>query len=112
MPRPKTAALIAADPERGVRITSPGLEDTPERETILRGSLAVESLPLLKVDHTYQRELLRPSTNRDIQRAIDMGVDLPDLTLGMRGDRVHHGHNRRDRPARPGVHHRWPAAAT
>lgn len=87
MAKSKASALINVDPDSGVRITSPSLEDTPDRDTILRGSIAPESLPFLRVDHTYQRELLRPSTNRDIQRAVDMGVDLPDLTLGMRGDR-------------------------
>lgn len=84
--KPKASAVIYAETE-GVRITSPGLEDTPERETILRGSVALESLPLLKIDKYYQRELLSNSSNRQIQRAIDMGVDLPDISLGMRGSR-------------------------
>lgn len=85
-PKPKKEALIYVDPE-GVKITSPGLQDDPERDTILRGSVAPESFPLLKIDKFYQRELLSTEKNRDIQRAIDMGGDLPDVVLGMRGDR-------------------------
>lgn len=85
--KPKTSALINADPSTGIRITSPGLEDTPERETVLRGSVDISCLPRLKIDRYYQREQLTPETNRRIKQAVEMGVDLPDITLGMRGDR-------------------------
>lgn len=86
MARSKTQALLNAGTD-GVRITNPSLEDTPEYETILRGGLDIASLPLLKIDKYYQRELLSPAINRRIQQAIVMGADLPDITLGMRGDR-------------------------
>lgn len=87
MARPKTQALLNADPQGGVRITNFGLQDTEDRETILRGNVDIDSLPRLKIDHYYQREMLSAGVNRKIQQAINMGVDLPDITLGMRGDR-------------------------
>lgn len=75
-------------PPEGVRILRPSLDDEEGGETILRGLIDLQSLPLLRVDY-YQREQLSQKANRNIQRAIDTGSPLPDITLGMRGDRFH-----------------------
>lgn len=75
-------------PPEGVRILRPSLDDEEGGETILRGLIDLQSLHLLRVDY-YQRERLSQKANRNIQRAIDTGSPLPDITLGMRGDRFH-----------------------
>lgn len=80
-------AKAAAKPTpEGVRILRPSLDDDEVGETILRGLIDLRSLPLLRVDY-YQREKLSTKANRNIQRAIDMRSPLPDITLGMRGDK-------------------------
>lgn len=70
----------------GIRILRPSLDDAEGNETVLRGILDLSTIHLLRIDH-YQRERLGARANRNIQRAIDMNVPLPDITLGMRGDR-------------------------
>lgn len=76
---------MAAKKYEGVRITRPSLDDI-KKETVLRGVISVDTMRYLRYDH-YQRERLPSSTNREITRALEAGIALPDITLGMRGDR-------------------------
>lgn len=78
-------AIVDIEPD-GIRIERPSLDDDPNGETILRGRISVDSLSRLRYA-AYQREFLPNATNRNIRRAVENGVQLPDITLGMRGDR-------------------------
>lgn len=68
-----------------VLILRPSLYDV-NKKTVLRGVLHVESLAELRVDPSYQREVLTRSSRRSIEMALDQGAQLPDIELGMRGD--------------------------
>lgn len=88
MAQSKTAAraIILADTTEGIRILRPSLDDDPDGSTTLRGPITIESLKRLRFG-AYQREQLPNQTNRKIQQAVVNGTQLPDITLGMRGDR-------------------------
>lgn len=58
-----------------------------EDEQILRGIIAPESLDLLQVDDSYQREVLPLAKIADLTAAIEKG-SVPDIVLGMRGTAV------------------------
>ena len=68
-----------------VKIIRPSLDDF-EGQTIIRGIIARESLPDLRTDF-YQRELLPLSRRKDIWDGLNTGTQLPDVELGMRGDK-------------------------
>lgn len=69
-----------------VLILRPSLYDI-NKKTVLRGVLHVESLAELRIDASYQREILSRSSRRSIELALDNGAQLPDIELGMRGER-------------------------
>jgi hypothetical protein len=77
---------------KSVKITAGSLDETPLRggTTILRGVIDPESLKHLQFDD-YQREALPLSSLRKLTTAIQAGEVLPDIEIGMRGDRVHGG---------------------
>lgn len=68
-----------------IKIESAALDEKGGR-LILRGVVAVESLPHLLVDD-YQREVLSPKQRESIADALMHNNPLPDITLGMRGDK-------------------------
>lgn len=68
-----------------VKIIRPSLDDLGGN-TVLRGLVARESLEELRVDF-YQREKMSNSSRREITHALESGAQLPDIDLGMRGDR-------------------------
>lgn len=78
-------AITNIDPD-GIKIERPSLDDDPDGHTVLRGRIDIDSLSRLRYG-PYQREQLSGATNRKIQRAVENGIQLPDITLGMRGDR-------------------------
>lgn len=69
-----------------VRILRPSLDDLRPRQTVLRGIVHNDDLQHLRNDF-YQRELLQESQRREIMVALDSASQLPDIELGMRGDR-------------------------
>lgn len=77
---------------KSVKVTSGSLDETPLRggTTILRGVIDPDSLKLLQFDD-YQREALPLSSLRKLTVAITAGEVLPDIEIGMRGNRVHGG---------------------
>lgn len=54
---------------------------------VLRGVILNDSLPDLLVDETYQREELTEKQRSSILAALQAGEPLPDLELGMRGEK-------------------------
>lgn len=69
-----------------IRILKGSIDDVEvEGNPCLRGIIAVESLPHLRIDPSYQREYLNVSTRRNIMEGLTTGQRLPDLELGMRG---------------------------
>lgn len=71
-----------------IKIRKPSLDDeVMEGNPCLRGVIRPESIASLRIDSHYQRELLSLSTRRFILRAISSGGRLPDIELGMRGQR-------------------------
>lgn len=69
-----------------IRILKGSIDDVEvEGNPCLRGVIAVESLPHLRIDPSYQREFLNVSTRRYIMEGLTTGQRLPDLELGMRG---------------------------
>src|ERR1700677_3610952 len=66
-----------------ISLTSAAL-DEHAGEIVLRGVLAPESLPLLKVAD-YQREILPGMRARNLESVLESGSSVPDITLGMRG---------------------------
>src|ERR1700682_3863362 len=71
-----------------VRLLNAGLDER-DGEIIAHGWLDLESMNLLRVDD-YQREVLSFNGSRkgSIREAIEEGVRLPDIMLGMRGQRL------------------------
>ena len=69
-----------------VKIVKPSLDDD-KRQAVLRGVVSPETLGALRVDQNYQREGLSSSSRREIARAFETRGKLPDIVLGMRGDR-------------------------
>ena len=72
-----------------VRLLNAGLDER-DGEIIAHGWLDLESMNLLRVDD-YQREVLSISSGKrnSLRSAVEDGVRLPDIMLGMRGHRVH-----------------------
>lgn len=68
-----------------VKILRPSLDDFRDT-TVLRGVVDRNSLAELRCDF-YQREKLPESSRRDIQYALASGAPLPDIEIGMRGDK-------------------------
>jgi hypothetical protein len=71
-----------------IKILFGALEDSPSRGglPILRGVLGIEDLRHIKFGD-YQRELLPASTRASIFAALQSGEALPDVELGMRGQK-------------------------
>lgn len=69
-----------------VKIINGALDETSDGEIILRGVVAPESLASLQVDD-YQREVLPLTAMTSILDALKGGEVLPDIELGMRGQR-------------------------
>lgn len=82
---------MARDPKT-IKIINGALDETPLRggTTILRGVIAPECLNLLQFDD-YQREALPLSSLRKLTAAITAGEALPDIEIGMRGNKVSGG---------------------
>lgn len=82
---------MTKDKSAGVRVLNASLTELESGEIILRGSLDPATLPNLKVDFSYQREVLSRSgsggrkTSR-LRKAVVSGSILPDIELGMRGE--------------------------
>lgn len=73
-----------------IRVINGALDETPLRggTIILRGVVHHESLQHLRVDD-YQRERKPASRLKSIWSALKAGESLPDIELGMRGERFH-----------------------
>jgi hypothetical protein len=73
----------------GVKVLNCALEERPNGDLILRGSIATESLANLKTDD-YQREVLATGHGKKsrLRKGVEEGVTLPDIELGMRGENV------------------------
>jgi hypothetical protein len=71
-----------------VRLLNAGLDER-DGEIIAHGWLDLESMNLLRVDD-YQREVLSFNGGKkgSIREAVEEGIRLPDIMLGMRGQRV------------------------
>lgn len=69
-----------------IRITSAALESADGGRKILRGVIEMESLSGLQVAD-YQREEMPFSSLKSILEAYEHGEPLPDIELGMRGNR-------------------------
>lgn len=69
-----------------IKVLNAALDETPNGEIILRGVVDCGSLRHLGVDH-YQREALDNAKVRALQAAISDGGGVPDIVLGMRGER-------------------------
>ena len=71
-----------------VRLLNAGLDER-DGEVIAHGWLDLESMNLLRVDD-YQREVLSITGGKkgSLREAVEEGVRLPDIMLGMRGQRV------------------------
>lgn len=75
--------------DRSIKIVSGSLHESPfnAEAIILRGVIDPESLRRLKVDD-YQREVLPLGKLHKMMNAVREGGSLPDIEIGMRGDRV------------------------
>jgi len=69
-----------------VKILKPSLDDD-KRQAVLRGIVSPGTLDSLRIDANYQREGLSSHGRRAIVRAFETRGKLPDIVLGMRGDR-------------------------
>lgn len=69
-----------------VRTVAAALDETAAGEIILRCVISPESLSLLRVDD-YQREAMPLTALSSITKALSEGETLPDVELGMRGQR-------------------------
>jgi hypothetical protein len=80
----------AVDPSHHgtVKLTNAGLDDRGG-EIVAHGWLDLDSMNLLRIDD-YQREVLASVTKKkkSLAGAIEDGVRLPDIMLGMRGQRM------------------------
>lgn len=74
---------------RSVKITSGALQESPLRggSITLRGVIDAGSLKALRYDD-YQREALPISSLRQLTTAVKLGNVLPDIEIGMRGEKV------------------------
>jgi hypothetical protein len=71
-----------------VKVLNAALEERGNGAIILRGSISLDSLKHLRTDD-YQREILAPvgGAKSKLHRGVAAGVTLPDIELGMRGQR-------------------------
>jgi hypothetical protein len=67
-----------------VKMESAALDETHNKDIILRGVVSVDSLSNLLLDD-YQREAMPLTALSSILKAIEAGQSLPDIELGMRG---------------------------
>lgn len=74
--------------EKGLAITHAALDETKDGEIILRGRIDPTGLHVLQTG-PYQREVLSPATILSLTRALQNGSSVPDVDLGMRGERYH-----------------------
>ena len=74
---------------KSVKIINGALHESPLRggTVILRGVIDVGSLKTLRFDD-YQREALPLSSLAKLTNALKAGESLPDIEIGMRGDRT------------------------
>ncbi len=72
--------------QQSIKVLNAALDETPAGEIILRGVIDCASLRHLGVDH-YQREALYNAKVKALQAAISDGGGVPDIVLGMRGER-------------------------
>jgi hypothetical protein len=70
-----------------IKVLNAALDETPTGDIILRGVIDCTSLRHLGVD-SYQREALDNTKVRQLQAAIAKGSTVPDIVLGMRGERI------------------------
>ena len=68
-----------------VRILKPSLDDCFD-PPVIRGVIDPCCLGDLKIDPSYQRERLSVSSRKEISKAVELGLKLPDIEVGMRGD--------------------------
>ncbi|HEY4501468.1 MAG TPA: hypothetical protein VJJ20_00140 [Candidatus Paceibacterota bacterium] len=68
-----------------IRMESAALDES-EDKIVLRGVLTLDSLQHLLIDD-YQREELTDRQRADIREALTKGEQLPDIQLGMRGEK-------------------------
>jgi len=68
-----------------VAILNPSIDDYKDT-VVIRGVLDNDSINALNTDF-YQRELLPSKSRKHIREAIESGERIPDVVLGMRGDK-------------------------
>lgn len=68
-----------------IKILKPSLDDVFD-PPVIRGVIDVDSLDSLKIDPSYQRERLSVQSRKEISNAVEIGLKLPDIEIGMRGD--------------------------
>jgi len=68
-----------------VKIINAALDETPDREIILRGSIDPDSLINLRIDD-YQREVMPLASLSSLVKAFQGTSSVPDVDLGMRGE--------------------------
>ena len=73
-----------------ITIINYGMDETPEGEIIVRGVIDSGSLRDLQVDD-YQRERSSISSLSDLVNAFKKGETIPDIELGMRGQKCKDG---------------------
>jgi len=72
-------------PRGSVKVIHAALDETPDREIILRGVIDPESLQMLKIAD-YQREVMPLTTISKLAKAFESNASVPDIDLGMRGE--------------------------
>ena len=81
----KNSALAA---DRSVKLINAGLNERADGEITAHGWLDIESMKALRVDD-YQREVMGATSGRktSLRSAVEKGANLPDIMIGMRGER-------------------------
>ncbi len=69
-----------------IKIINAALDELKDGEVILRGVVTPESMVNIKTGD-YQREILPLTTLSDLVEVIGKGGSVPDIELGMRGER-------------------------
>lgn len=74
--------------DKSVKVINAALDESPLRggSIIMRGVIAADSLIGLQVDE-YQREAMQHSDRSRLMQALNGGQPLPDIEVGMRGER-------------------------
>ena len=70
-----------------VRILDGCLDETPEGRMFVRGVIDVGTMDLILTPE-YQREMLCGDNQKELMAALKAHAAVPDVELGMRGDRV------------------------